>query len=243
MANKMDRSSTVQGYRRSKDSRRYPPTAPPSPVSNINITPVGTSSVFPRIKSRASSTTAVNKPPLQPVNARRPSSTSVRVAVVPATARSGSRSSPNKSSDEHIAGAIRILPPICTPLSDITLTLNPEAGEFEFRHCNECEDGNPDYQGCNHPDDPANFSPLPENNTVFDPYTISTTVVVLHDHTRFDRPLYLLDFYDMIRTHALAALFTENVEKDSDTVTGILYVHPPTALLLPSSPPLLTTAQ
>lgn len=220
----MDRSPTVQGYRRSKDSQRYPPTAPPSLVSNIHITPIGTPSLLPPVTSRASKTVAANKSSLQPVNARRPSSTSVRVAVV-LTAGDEPRSSPTKTPDEHIAGAIRILPPIRTSLSDISLTLNLEPRGFEFRHCNECEDGNPNYKGCNHPEDPSGFSPLPENNTVFDPYTISTTVVVLHDHTRFDRPLHLLDFYDMIRTHALAALFTENVEKDGDTVTGILYVH------------------
>ena len=226
MANQVDRSSTIQGYRRSKDSQRYPPTAPPSLVSSVHITPGGTPSVSPRIKDCASNTTtAIKSSSSQPVKERQILSSSVRPAVA-STADIGPRSCPTKTPDEHIAGAISILLPIRAPLSDITLTPDPEAREFEFRHCNECEDGNPDYKGCNHPDDPASFSPLPADNTLFDPYAISTTTVVLHDHARFDRPLYLLDFYEMIRTHALAALFTENLEKDSDTVNGILYVHP-----------------
>lgn len=77
--------------------------------------------------------------------------------------------------------------------------------EFEYTNCNECQDRNPNYIGCNHPDDPPN-APVPQ------PLYLGAVLAQAQQTT----PAPGLR---MLRVSALKALFEENL---NEHVNGML---------------------
>ncbi|MCJ1420870.1 hypothetical protein MMC32_007229 [Xylographa parallela] len=90
-----------------------------------------------------------------------------------------------------------------------TTTLPVEKKIYEYTRCSDCEPSNPDYEGCNHPEDLPNTLPGPFRHTPLIYNSLGQRLISYHS------PELKLN---MLRTGALSALFTENLD---DGVKGI----------------------
>ncbi|MCJ1403794.1 hypothetical protein MMC11_007017 [Xylographa trunciseda] len=102
------------------------------------------------------------------------------------------------------------LPSVSKPSSAPALAPAPtEKKVHEYTHCSECEPSSPDYEGCDHPED------LP--NTLTDPFKPTSP-----PYNSLDRSLRFVGDpqlrLKMLRTGALSALFTDNLD---EAVKGI----------------------
>ncbi|MCJ1430911.1 hypothetical protein MMC27_000261 [Xylographa pallens] len=102
------------------------------------------------------------------------------------------------------------LPSDAEPLAAPAPTTIPvEKKVYEYTRCSDCEPSNPDYEGCNHPEDLPNSlsGPFRQQPSV---YNSSGQKLI-----SFRNPQLKLN---MLRTGALSALLTENLD---DAVKGI----------------------
>ena len=117
-----------------------------------------------------------------------------------------------KPVEKHVGGIERL------PLASRDLNTappRPPASKYRFTHCNDCEGGNPNYNGCNHYDDPSKFSPPPLDS---EPIPLVRPDLLLYELNHYYSPALLINICDMIRAKALAELFTENIDETARSI-------------------------
>ncbi|MCJ1282450.1 hypothetical protein MMC26_001773 [Xylographa opegraphella] len=82
-------------------------------------------------------------------------------------------------------------------------TIQVENQLYEYTRCSDCERSNPDYEGCNHPEDLPNTLSCPSQATLSSNNPLGQELI-------FFRTTQLK--LNMLRTGALSALFTENLD-------------------------------